>query len=169
MAELSTISSSSQFRDAMARMPSSVSVVTTDGPGGKWGVTASAVCSVSDSPPTLLICLNRESRAHSIIERNLAVAVNVLNEDQIGLSKRFFVKTEDEVASEFSAARWSQNASSPPVLKGAAVSLVGKVARTVEAASHTVFFVLVDSVATYDGGAKLKPVIYFDRDFQFLK
>src|SRR5437667_7645102 len=86
------VSSSSDFRDAMARMPSSISIVTTDGPLGKWGVTASAVCSVSDSPPTVLVCLNRESRAHGIIKKNLLVGINVLNEDQAGLSRKFASK-----------------------------------------------------------------------------
>lgn len=169
MSALLRLSSPSQFRDAMARMPSSVSIVTTDGPSGKWGVTASAVCSVSDSPPMVLVCLNRESRAHSVIKKNLAVAINVLNEDQIALSKKFAIKDANEVASEFAAAHWSYGMDTPPVLKGAAVSLVGKVEKSVDASSHTVFFILVESVAIYTGGTGLKPVIYFNRTFQSLR
>ena len=47
------------FRDAMACVGAAVNIITTDGPAGRAGFTASAVCSVTDSPPTLLVCLNR--------------------------------------------------------------------------------------------------------------
>lgn len=38
------------FRDAMARLGSAVNIITTDGPAGRAGFTASAVCSVTDAP-----------------------------------------------------------------------------------------------------------------------
>jgi Conserved protein/domain typically associated with flavoprotein oxygenases, DIM6/NTAB family len=41
------------FRNAMARLGSAVNIITTDGPAGRAGFTASAVCSVTDTPPTL--------------------------------------------------------------------------------------------------------------------
>ena len=47
------------FRDAMSCMGAAVNIITTDGPAGRAGFTASAVCSVTDTPPTLLVCLNR--------------------------------------------------------------------------------------------------------------
>ena len=42
------------FRDGMARLAGAVNVITTDGPKGFAGITATAVCSVTDQPPTLL-------------------------------------------------------------------------------------------------------------------
>ena len=47
------------YREAMARLGAAVNVITTDGPGGRAGFTASAVTSVTDTPPTLLVCANR--------------------------------------------------------------------------------------------------------------
>lgn len=49
------------FRDAMAHVGAAVNIITTDGPAGRAGFTASAVCSVTDAPPTLLVCLNRSA------------------------------------------------------------------------------------------------------------
>ncbi len=46
------------FRDAMSRMGAAVNI-TTDGPAGRAGLTASATRSVTDTPPTLLVCLDR--------------------------------------------------------------------------------------------------------------
>lgn len=48
----------SQFKDAMAQLATAVHIVTTSGETGQHGFTASAVCGVTDSPPTLLVCVN---------------------------------------------------------------------------------------------------------------
>ena len=52
------------FRNAMSMLSAAVNVVTTDGPAGRHGFTASAVCSVTDTPPTLLVCMNTASRSY---------------------------------------------------------------------------------------------------------
>src|SRR5712664_4015072 len=67
------------FREGMSQLGSAVNVVTTDGPGGKAGFTATAVCSVSDSPPTLLVCLNRKSTSGPILQTNQVFCVNTLS------------------------------------------------------------------------------------------
>src|SRR3984893_15319555 len=43
------------FRDAMSRLGAAVHVITTAGPGGKAGATATGVCSGSDAPRQLLL------------------------------------------------------------------------------------------------------------------
>jgi flavin reductase len=67
-----------EFRDAMARLGAAVNVVTTDGEGGRAGFTASAVCSVTDDPPTLLVCLNRAASSNAVFLRNMVLCVNTL-------------------------------------------------------------------------------------------
>ena len=57
------------FREAMSRLGAAVHIVTTAGPAGMAGFTATAVCSVSDAPPMLLVCLNRKSQGGPIIAR----------------------------------------------------------------------------------------------------
>ena len=61
------------YRDAMARFAGAVHVLTTDGPAGKRGTTVIAACSVSDNPPTVLVCLNRENplERRSIVENGM--------------------------------------------------------------------------------------------------
>lgn len=53
-----------EYRNAMARLGAAVNIVTTDGVAGRAGFAATAVCSVSDNPPTLLVCLNRNASAY---------------------------------------------------------------------------------------------------------
>src|SRR2546421_9996927 len=64
------------FREAMSRLGAAVHVITTAGPGGKAGTTATAVCSVSDAPPTLLMCLNRRSQTNPGVLENGVFCVN---------------------------------------------------------------------------------------------
>ena len=65
-----------QYRDAMAHFAGHVHVVTTDGAAGRRGVTVIAACSVSDRPPTVLVCLNRENDANDLFVENGVFALN---------------------------------------------------------------------------------------------
>ena len=126
------------FRDAMARLPAAVHVVTTDGPGGRAGFTASAVCSVSDTPPTLLVCLNRSASVWPAFEANGALCVNVLAAGHEALSARFGGKTPmDE---RFAQAAWTQLATGAPVLEGAVASFDCRIAGRSSVGTHDVLF-----------------------------
>lgn len=67
------------FRDAMSCMGAAVNIITTDGPAGRAGFTASAVCSVTDTPPTLLVCLNRGASVWPAFNENRTLCVNTLS------------------------------------------------------------------------------------------
>lgn len=77
------------FRDAMACVGAAVNIITTDGPAGMAGFTASAVCSVTDSPPTLLVCLNRGASVWPTFSENRTLCVNTLSAGQEPLSNLF--------------------------------------------------------------------------------
>src|SRR5271156_6308937 len=98
----------------MARLGAAVNVITTDGPAGRAGFTASAVCSVTDSPPTLLVCLNRNASASPAVHANAVVCVNVLSEGQRDISTLFGGKTP--MAARFDAARWGGTSTGAPRL-----------------------------------------------------
>lgn len=71
-----SIADKQSFRDAMAHVGAAVNIITTDGPAGRAGFTASAVCSVTDAPPTLLVCLNRSASVWPIFSQHRALCVN---------------------------------------------------------------------------------------------
>lgn len=148
------------FRDGMARLGAAVNIITTDGPAGKAGFTASAVCSVTDSPPTLLVCLNRSSSVYNCFSDNEALCVNTLSPDHEELSRLFGGKTAmDE---RFAAARWSVGPSGAPMLDDAAVSFDCRITSKAEVGSHTVFFCEVIAVERH---AVASGLIYFDRAY----
>ena len=53
---MSQSSEPTAFREGMSRLGAAITVLTSDGPAGRHGMTASAVVSVTDSPPTLIVC-----------------------------------------------------------------------------------------------------------------
>ncbi|WP_152048318.1 flavin reductase [Aureimonas psammosilenae] len=148
------------FRDAMARLGAAVTIVTTDGPAGRAGFAASAVCSVTDDPPTLLICLNRGSSAHAPVQRNGKVCVNILAGEQAELARVFGGRTP--VAERFGAATWRPNASGTPELEGALVSVGCEIQTVTEVGTHDVLFCRVVSIRSRRDGNAL---IYFDRTY----
>ncbi len=86
------------FREAMSRLGAAVHVVTTDGPRGKTGFTATAVCSVSDHRPTLLVCLNRSSGSGALVRNNGVLCVNTLRAAEANIADVFAGRTGVQAA-----------------------------------------------------------------------
>src|ERR1700752_3118648 len=82
------------FIEAMRRAATGVTLVTTDGPAGRFGVTVSAFASVSADPPMLLACINRKSPAAAAIAANGGFCVNVLSAEQSPLADVFAGRPE---------------------------------------------------------------------------
>ncbi len=151
------------FRDAMARLGAAVTIVTTDGPGGKAGFAATAVCSVSDSPPTLLVCLNRGSSAYQPVSVNKVVCVNVLSSEHEELSRLFGGKTP--VDERFAGASWWSTETGSHRLEGALTSFDCRIRSIADGGTHDVLFCEVEAIHTRDDGQAL---IYFDRAYRIV-
>jgi flavin reductase len=149
-----------EFRDAMSRMAAAVNIVTTNGPGGMAGFAATAVCSVTDSPPTLLVCLNRNASVHPAITANNVLCVNVLSHDHQDLSRLFGGKTP--VAERFAAAEWSELATGSPVLDDALVSFDCRIVHRADGGTHDILMCEVDAIRRRGDGRGL---VYFDRNY----
>jgi flavin reductase len=152
------------FRDGMARLGAAVNVVTTAGAGGRYGLTASAVCSVTDDPPTLLVCLNRTSQMNALVKANGVLCVNVLGAEQQELSRIFAGLTGITEGSErFAAAgAWSALVTGAPVLAQSVVTFDCRVAEVVEKGTHSVVFC---EVAAMRLGEPAKALIWYGRGF----
>src|SRR5580692_6258221 len=107
------------FRDAMSRLGAAVHVVTTAGPGGKTGFTATAVCSVSDAPPTLLVCLNRRNHTGPILRQNQVFCVNTLGAECEAVADIFAGRTGAVLENRFGTGAWSTLTTGAPALSSA--------------------------------------------------
>lgn len=151
------------FRDGMACLAGAVNIVTTDGPGGRAGLTASAVCSVTAEPPTLLVCVNRSSSAAPAFQVNEAVCVNTVGPAHQELAMRFGGKTPMD--DRFALASWGRGPSGAPVLDGAVVSFDCRVTGRNVVGSHEVLFCEIVEIARAPDTPALA---YFARKFHEL-
>jgi flavin reductase (NADH) len=153
------------FRDAMACLPAAVNIITTDGSHGRYGMTASAVCSVTDSPPTMLVCINQTSYVHDMLRQNRKICINVLAAECQELARTFAGMTGCSMDERFDHCAWETGCSSVPVLSDAIASLEGAIVDIKTVGSHSVMFVRIDRISMREDGDGL---IYFGRQFHRL-
>jgi len=110
------------FREAMSRLGAAVHVITTDGHAGKTGFTATAVCSVSDAPPMLLVCLNRGATSMPILRGNGVFCVNTLRAGDELIADTFAGRTKVARESRFDAGEWKTLSTGSPALMSAVVA-----------------------------------------------
>ena len=151
------------FISAMALAVNGVSIVTTDGGAGRFGITVSSVSSVSADPPLVLVCVNRKSPLHQALSENMVFCVNLLSAQQRELADTFAGRPTRGDAFEFAAAPWSRSVTGAPRLTHAVSAFECVLEQAHDAGSHTVFFGRV--VAVFSGGGH--PLLYADRAYGF--
>lgn len=150
------------FLDAMARVVASVTIVTTDGPAGRFGVTVSAMCSVSADPPLLLVCINRKSPSCRAVRANRAFAVSVLGTAQRHLAQTFAGRPTRGRPFDFAGASWHRGRSGAPILDGAVAAFDCRLLQAQEAGTHTIFVGEVLAASTSPG----EPLLYGRRAYR---
>jgi flavin reductase len=153
---------SMNFREAMARLGAAVNIITTDGPAGRTGFTASAVCSVSDNPPTLLVCMNRRSAQMSAFATNRVLCVNTLSPQHQELARTFAGQAGLDMEDRFLAAAWHVLATGAPVLDEAVVAFDCRITDITEVGTHNVFLCAVEGTRL---GSIEEGLIYFGRTY----
>jgi flavin reductase len=152
------------FRNSMAMLGGAVSVITTDGAAGRFGFTASAVCSVTDQPPTLLVCMNRSSYSNVHFKSNGVLSVNVLSAEHQAISG-VFANRELDMEARFARAHWSTLESGAPLLDEALVNFDCRIAQAHEVGSHTIFYCEVVGIRN---GESQEGLVYFNRAYHRL-
>ncbi|HEX4041608.1 MAG TPA: flavin reductase [Xanthobacteraceae bacterium] len=158
-----TTVASLEFREAMARLGAAVHVVTTAGPAGKSGFTATAVCSVSDAPPTLLVCLNRRSNSAPLLAQNGVFCINTLPASEEKLADLFAGRSGVHLDERFAQGEWMALKTGSPVLASAVIAFDCRTIETRAVGSHNVVFGAVEAVRLGPPGPTL---VYHDRAYK---
>jgi flavin reductase len=151
------------FREGMARLGAAVNVITTAGSAGRAGFTATAVCSVSDQPPTLLVCLNRRSRGTPVLRENGVFCVNTLGANSETIADTFAGRGGAAGEERFKVGDWTKLATGAPVLLSAAVAFDCRVIDVKTVATHNVFFAVVEAVHL---GDQCPALVYHERCYK---
>ena len=142
-----------RFRDAMASLSAAVNVITTEGEAGRCGITATAVCSVTDTPPSVMVCINANSAMNPVFQGNGKLCINVLNHEQEEMARHFAGMTGMTMDDRFGLSGWQ---------KGALASLEGEISQVQTIGSHLVYLVEIRNITLSQQGHGL---IYFKRRF----
>jgi flavin reductase (DIM6/NTAB) family NADH-FMN oxidoreductase RutF len=150
------------FRDVCSRFASGVTVVAVrDEDGVPHGLTASSFTAVSLQPPLILVCIDHGSAVLHRFRNAGRFAVNILREEQEGLSNQFAAKSTDR----FAGVRWKAAPLGSPWIEGSLARLECVTQQVVDAGDHAVFFGEVVAAECEAGN----PLLYFDRNYRGLR
>lgn len=145
---------STHFRNALGHFGSGVTVVTMAYDGKTSGLTVSAFCSVSLTPPFILVCIDKRSSTLDLARNSQAFAVNILSHDQADISNHFASKSEDKVSS----VPHHLGQLGVPILEGTLAYVECKVSQEIDAGDHVIFIGEVEDAQVDESKS---PLMYF--------
>src|SRR5919205_859541 len=78
-----------QFKTGMRTLAGAVNIITSMHSSHRYGMTATAVCSATAEPPTVLACINKLAATHNAVAKSRVFCVNVLRAEDWHLSTAF--------------------------------------------------------------------------------
>lgn len=145
------------FMEGMSRAATFVAVATTDGEGGRFGVTVSSLTSVSadGDHPSLLLCIHHRSPAATAILRNRAFCANLLAETQQEVANIFAGRSAGEHADRFDRVAWVGGDLGQPLLSGATAAFECRLATALLWETHHIIVGRVTAVRLSDDPSAL--------------
>ena len=150
---------SRQFRNALGRFATGVTVITTQHEERTHGMTANAFVSVSLAPPLVLVSLDNRSRMHQILPTTGHFGISVLAEDQEALSNHFAGRTVSGLHIPFIMHQGT------PLLEGAVAHFVAQLVDTHPAGDHTLYIGCVQHFEARDD----KPLLFYAGKYHQLR
>jgi flavin reductase (DIM6/NTAB) family NADH-FMN oxidoreductase RutF len=144
------------FRQAMSQFASGVTIVSTNHEGILHGLTVASFCSLSLDPPLIVVCIDKRSNTHGMIEKSGVFAVNILNNEQQDVS-RIFADPSTE-GHRFEAVRYRTAASGAPIIEPVLAAIDCKVSATHDGGDHTIFIGEVIDLAIDESA---EPLVYW--------
>jgi flavin reductase len=150
------------FRSSLRGLASSVTIITTQLGGVRYGMVATALMSLSMEPPSLVLSVNSSASIHQPLARRQAFAVNILSEWDERVA-RGFASTKGE--KRFAYGAWSARRLLPadmdemPYLANAQATIFCRLKDEHQSGSHTLFVGEVEHVVVGDEKA---PLVYCD-------
>ncbi|PYV12643.1 MAG: hypothetical protein DMG07_16745 [Acidobacteria bacterium] len=157
---------SREFRDVLGRFATGVTVVTTNGPAGPYGLTANAFSSLSLDPPLVLVCVAQGGQSCECIQRNGVFAVNILSAEQGAISQYFASRDRPRDAAAFCEIAHRTGDSGAALIDGALAYLDCRLAASHDAGDHIIF---IGEVLDLGKSAEGIPLLFYQGRYRELK
>ena len=154
---------SKDFVAAMRRFPASVAIIAAGKAPDRRGMTATAVCSLTASPPQMLVCMNAQTGTFSALQEAGVFSTNVLHCAQRDLAARF--ASNDPALrgdAKFDSSLWRDDEQGAPVLINASQSIVCRLNTCFEASTH---MIVVGSVLAISSQSQEPALLYENGQF----
>jgi flavin reductase (DIM6/NTAB) family NADH-FMN oxidoreductase RutF len=155
--------SKENFLEGMRSVANSVTIITTNDEENSYGATVSSFCSVSAEPPTILVCLYRESRFCEALKSKDDFCVNILPDSARYIAERFAGMHDEYIDDRFDDIKTEKIDDLPPVLCGSTVFHC-ETNNIIESATHDIFIAEVKNIFV---NSEL-PLLHFDRKFHVI-
>lgn len=164
-AHLATPIDPGRFREAMSRVAGAVHLVTTAGPAGLGGITATSVASITVEPPMMLFCINKTSPSAQRMIDNKVFCINTLVGADQALSDIFAGRTDQHLEARFTSGAWTKLATGAPVLTSALAAFDCRFVEAKDVSTHLIMIGIVEAVEIASGGDAL---LYAHRKYRTL-
>jgi flavin reductase (DIM6/NTAB) family NADH-FMN oxidoreductase RutF len=152
------------LRLTMRQWATGVTVVTSVAGADRSGMTVSSFTSVSLEPPTVLVCLNKNTHTHALVAKSGVYAISLLAANQEALSNRF-AGFEPDLEDRFDGVPIATAETGAPLLVGALAWLDCRVKQSVDTSTHTIYIGEVVDVQVH---SEDEPLIYHNRRYRLL-
>lgn len=149
-----------EFRKAMRRLTSAVTVITVCHDACRYGMTATAVTSVSADPPSLLICINRSASLHEPLIRSGRFCVNILLAEQTDIATAFSGGVPQEL--RFAQGQWGADEAGVPFLREAQANIFCEADALSRYGTHSIIVGKVSDVVAH---GRVTPLLYQDGQY----
>jgi flavin reductase (DIM6/NTAB) family NADH-FMN oxidoreductase RutF len=150
-----------ELRRIMGHFATGVTIITTISKEGvAYGLTANAFTSVSLEPPLLLISVDRKAESYPFFEESKVFNINILREDQEGLSRRFAVSG----GNKFEGIAYHRGAGNVPILDDTLAHIECRLYATYDGGDHTLHLGEVLEAETREG----KPLLFYRGGYRAL-
>ncbi|MBE3555052.1 MAG: flavin reductase family protein [Thermicanus sp.] len=139
------------FRHALGRFATGITIVTTVDEGNVHGMTANAFLSVSLNPPLVLVSIDHKTRMHHILPKTGRYGISILREDQESISRHFAGRPQNEEPAFF----WKEEL---PFVMDSIAQLACKVVDMHPAGDHTLYIGEVKWLSYEERG---NPLLFF--------
>jgi flavin reductase (DIM6/NTAB) family NADH-FMN oxidoreductase RutF len=157
-----------EYRSAMGNLAVGVCLVTSDLDGEDVGMTATALCSLSLDPPTLLLSVGDGSRMAQALEGCDTWAVSLLPAGADGTAARFASRNRPSDRLLLTDLAWHRGPATGHVLLDEALAAVEcRTYQRIPVVDHTL--VLAHAVAVYAPNPQAGPLVHFRGRYRTLR
>lgn len=149
---------SREFRNAMGKFATGITVVTTEYNGDTMGMTVNAFMSVSLDPKLIAISIDENARMYDKLQKTKKFGISVLTEDQQDIAMIFARQKEKD--REIPVIKQDDI----PVIDGSIATLSCHVKETAEAGDHMIFIAEVTELQMNEGD----PIIFYSGKYRAL-